>query len=141
MKHVLIAAALCISNFLFAQESATSKKGILSFESEIVDYGTINQNEDGNRSFKFTNTGNAPIVITKIKVSCGCTIATKPNKPIMPNETAEIGVKYATNRVGAFSKTITITSNAVKGSKTLRIKGVVIKPIKIDDVQITKTGL
>lgn len=62
-------------------------------------------------------------MITSVKGSCGCTVATKPSKPIMPNETAEIGVKYDTKRVGAFSKTITVVSNASEKSKVLRIKG------------------
>jgi len=127
MKNLIVAAALCMSTFLFAQESASTNRGILTFKTETVDYGTINQNEDGKRIFTFKNTGNAPIVITKVKGSCGCTVATKPNHPILPNETAEIGVKYDTKRVGAFSKTITITSNAVQNSRMLRIKGIVKK--------------
>ena len=127
MKNLIVAAALCMSSFLFAQESANTNKGILTFETETVDYGTINQNENGNWSFVFKNTGTAPIVISKVKGSCGCTVATKPNHPILPNETVVIGVKYDTKRVGAFSKTITITSNAVQTHKQLRIKGVIQK--------------
>ena len=91
-----------------------------------MNYGTIEQNSNGKRSFVFTNNGKTPITISKIKVSCGCTVATKPEKPILPGETAKIGVKYATNRLGKFSKTITVTSNASKKPKTLRIKGEVI---------------
>lgn len=104
--------------------------GIFQFESEIVNYGTIQQNSNGNRAFIFKNIGKSPIIISKIKASCGCTIPTKPNRPIMPGETAEIGVKYATNRIGSFSKTITITSNANTKNKTLHIKGNVLKTIQ-----------
>jgi hypothetical protein len=105
----------------------TSNAGVFAFENEIINYGTINQNTDGNRVFKFKNTGNQPIIISKIKSSCGCTVASKPSKPIMPGETSEINIKYDTKRIGAFSKTITITSNANQPIKQLKIKGKIIK--------------
>lgn len=130
MKNLILIATLLVSSLLMAQESTNDKKGVFEFETETVDYGVVVQNSNGERNFTFTNTGNEPIVITKVKGSCGCTVATKPNKPIMPNETATIGVKYATNRIGAFSKTITVSSNAKDGSKILRIKGIVLKSEK-----------
>lgn len=112
---------------LALNSSENSNVGIFQFDSETVDYGTIQQNANGKRSFTFKNTGNAPIIISKVKGSCGCAVATKPNQPIMPGETAEIGVKYATNRVGNFNKSITITSNASETKKVIRIKGNVLK--------------
>lgn len=105
----------------------SSSKGVFAFENEIINYGTINQNTDGNRIFKFKNIGKQPIIINKIKSSCGCTVASKPNKPIMPGETSEINIKYDTKRIGAFSKTITITSNADQPIKQLKIKGKIVK--------------
>ncbi|PHQ55231.1 MAG: hypothetical protein COC16_05590 [Lutibacter sp.] len=98
------------------------------FDTEIIDYGKIDQNANGVRVFKFTNVGKSPLIITKIKSSCGCTVPKKPTEPIMPGETGEIEVKYATNRLGGFSKMLTITSNASEPVKRLRIKGIVIKP-------------
>jgi hypothetical protein len=106
---------------------ADPNAGVFDFETEVLDYGTIDQNSNGVRSFKFTNTGKSPIIITRAKGSCGCTVPTVPKKPIMPGESAEIGVKYATNRVGSFSKSITLTSNASEKSKVIRIKGKVLK--------------
>jgi len=100
--------------------------GIFKFESEMVDYGTIEQNADGKRVFKFTNVGKAPIIISRANGSCGCTVPTVPKRPIMPGETAEIGVKYATNRIGAFSKSITLYSNASEKTKVIRVKGKVL---------------
>ena len=123
MKKLLCIASLFICSIVFAQETVNSTAGILEFQSETIDYGTVNKNTDGNRTFTFKNTGDSPIIITSVKGSCGCTVATKPNKPIMPNETAVIGVKYDTKRVGPFSKTITVVSNASEKSKVLRIKG------------------
>jgi len=122
MKKTVVLLFLIASAALTAQNS----KDVFTFKTETLDYGTIEQNSNGKRSFVFTNNGKVPITISKIKVSCGCTVATKPEKPILPGETAKIGVKYATNRLGKFSKTITVTSNLSKKPKSLRIKGKVI---------------
>lgn len=100
---------------------------IFQFEEDVIDYGDIAENSDGNRVFKFTNVGKTPLIIAQVKGSCGCTVPTKPEAPIMPGEMGEIKVKYATNRIGAFSKTVTITSNASEETKVLTIKGRVLK--------------
>ena len=82
------------------------------FENETIDYGTIPHNADGKREFVLVNNGNKPLTISNTQGSCGCTVPTKPEGPIAPGAKAVIGVKYATDRVGAFTKTITVTSNA-----------------------------
>ncbi len=110
--------------------NSTTSLGVFEFETETIDYGTINQNTNGERSFTFKNTGNSPIIISKVKASCGCTVASKPEQPIMPGETGVINVKYATNRVGSFSKNITVTSNASESNKVIRIKGNILKVAK-----------
>lgn len=127
MNKVFFVLMLFISVNAFSQEKKATNAGVFEFESETIDYGKIKKNSDGNRSFTFKNVGTKPITISKVKGSCGCTVATKPNKPIMPGETAEIGVTYATNRIGGFSKTITITSDASEARKVLRVKGIVMK--------------
>ncbi|MFD1316919.1 DUF1573 domain-containing protein [Namhaeicola litoreus] len=99
---------------------------IFEFENEVIDYGDIAKNSDGDRVFVFKNTGKSPLIISSVKGSCGCTVPTKPEKPIMPGETGEIKVKYDTNRVGPFSKSVTITSNAFESTKVLNIKGRVL---------------
>ena len=75
----------------------------LTFESNVIDYGTIEKGSDGIRVFRFTNTGDAPLVIEKVYSSCGCTIPKKPEAPIAPGEEGEIQVKYDTNRVGGIT--------------------------------------
>jgi hypothetical protein len=99
---------------------------IIKFKTEIVDYGTITQNSDGRRLFSFTNTGDAPLLITKVKTSCGCTVPSYSKAPIMPGETGELNIKYDTKRLGAFTKTVTVTSNAEGGNKILKIKGNIV---------------
>jgi hypothetical protein len=125
-RNVFFIMSLFLFTSMSAQDAVSTDSGVFEFESQVIDYGTIAHNSDGIRAFKFTNVGKSPIVITKVKGSCGCTVPTKPKGPVMPGETAEIGVRYATDRVGAFSKTITVTSNASEASIVLKIKGKVL---------------
>ncbi|MFL1013150.1 DUF1573 domain-containing protein [Flavisericum labens] len=126
---LFLLALLFLSATSFSQEE-TSKEivGVLSFETDVIDYGTIQQNANGERTFTFTNTGNAPVVISNVKTSCGCTVPSYAKEPILPGDSSEIKVKYATNRIGAFKKTITVVSNASESTKIIRIKGTVLKP-------------
>ena len=100
---------------------------VFEFENDVIDYGDIAANSDGNRTFKFKNIGKSPLIITAVKGSCGCTVPTKPEEPIMPGDSGEIKVKYATNRIGPFSKTVTITSNAYEPTVVLKVKGRVLE--------------
>lgn len=112
-----------------AKTTATAKvQGAgMVFVNETIDYGTIARNADGKREFVFTNNGNAPLIITSAQGSCGCTVPSTPKEPILPGAKGSIGVKYDTNRVGPFTKTVTISSNAAgQPSKTLTIKGNVL---------------
>ena len=105
--------------------SAQEKTAKIEFKSETIDYGEIAKGSDGVRVFEFVNMGEAPLVISDVKSSCGCTIPKKPDAPILPGETREIQVKYDTNRVGPIRKAITVTSNADTPTKVLKIKGTV----------------
>jgi len=139
MKKLLLLsfALFAITATGIAQNATTSKVETtqaangakIEFESETIDYGTIENNSDGNREFKFTNTGNSPLVISNAKGSCGCTVPTWPKEAIAPGESSVIKVRYATNRTGSFSKSITLTSNAVNApTKVVKIKGTVNPP-------------
>ncbi|SDR81153.1 Protein of unknown function [Polaribacter sp. KT25b] len=102
------------------------------FEKETINYGKINKGADGERIFTFTNIGDQPIIIKRIQSSCGCTVPKKPEKPIMPGEKGEIKVSYDTKRVGGFSKSITIFSNATEAIKVLRIKGIISNGVSLE---------
>lgn len=110
--------------------NAQEKIAKIEFESDTIDYGTIEKGSDGVRVFKFKNTGNAPLIISRVKSSCGCTVPKKPEGPIMPGMTGEISVKYDTNRVMPIRKTITVTSNAETPTIALKIKGLVVDSSK-----------
>lgn len=92
---------------------ADGKAPQMKFTVTDLNYGEIKQGSDPNREFVFTNTGKSPLVISKAVGSCGCTVPTWPTEPILPGKKAAIKVRYDTQRVGAFTKTITLTTNAV----------------------------
>ena len=124
MKRAFLSIILVIfSHVAVAQEVAT-----ITFDSLVVDYGTINKGDDGVRQFKFTNTGTADLEITQVRSSCGCTIPKKPSGAIAPGASDVIEVKYDTERIGPIRKTITVASNASNGMVALKIKGEVQEP-------------
>lgn len=97
---------------------------VITIDKDVHDYGTIENGGDPSCVFKVTNTGNAPLIISFCKGSCGCTVPECPKEPIAPGASAEIKVKYDTKRPGPINKSVTITSNAVNSpSKVIRIKG------------------
>jgi hypothetical protein len=106
----------------FATQAQTAE---ITFEEDTIDYGEIEKGSDGVRTFKFTNTGDAPLVIEDIKSTCGCTIPKKPSGPIAPGASDVIEVKYDTNRVGPIRRSISVFSNAQEPIVTLKIKGTV----------------
>jgi len=118
-KIVLLLFVGLIGLTATAQDTAAK----IEFKTETVDYGEIAKGADGVRTFEFTNTGSAPLIISKVSSSCGCTIPKKPDAPILPGKTGEIQVKYDTNRVGPIRKAITVISNADTPTKVLKIKG------------------
>lgn len=125
-KIITLIAILCVSSVGFAQSGAK-----IEFEAKdnTINYGRITKaGDDGSRDFIFTNTGNAPLIITNVLSTCGCTVPTKPTEPIMPGKTGKITVKY-NMAPGPIRKTITVESNAVNyeaGRVALKIKGEVI---------------
>ncbi len=94
---------------------------------DTIDYGDITKGSNGVRTFVFKNTGDAPLEIQGVRSSCGCTIPKKPEAPIEPGKKGEITVRYDTNRIGIFRKTITVNTNVASAAIiALKIKGNVI---------------
>lgn len=117
-------------NSAIAQEDPTTQNdqpvngAVITMDKDVHDYGTISQGDDGNCIFSITNTGKEALIISLCKGSCGCTVPVCPQEPIAPGETADISVKYNTNKVGPINKSVTITSNASnEPRKVIRIKG------------------
>ena len=99
---------------------------VMTFEEEEHDFGTINEGEIAEHTFKFTNTGKAPLVIVNAKGSCGCTVPEWPKEPIAPGATGEMLVKFnSTGKPNQQSKQVTITANTEAGTEVVRIKAFV----------------
>ena len=124
-KIIALFAFALISSISSAQNGPKIE---FAAKDNTIDYGKVTKNENGARDFIFTNTGNAPLIITNVLSTCGCTVPTKPTEPIMPGKTGKITVKY-NMAPGPIRKTITVESNAVNydgGRVALKIKGEVI---------------
>ncbi|MFD0836803.1 DUF1573 domain-containing protein [Mariniflexile aquimaris] len=119
--------------------NAQDKVAKIEFKSDTIDYGTIEKGSNGLRVFEFTNTGNAPLIISNVTSTCGCTIPKKPDGPILPGKTGQIEVKYDTNRVSPIRKTITVISNAETPTVALKIKGEVVNPNSSSVLEKTKS--
>ncbi len=132
MKRLLISLSIAALGVFTAQAQEAKESNPnapeITFEQETINYGTIEKGANGERVFVFTNTGKEPLIITNTKGSCGCTVPSKPTDPIAPGEKGEIKVKYDTNRVGPFTKTVTVSSNAKTATKVVKITGVVKAP-------------
>ena len=124
MRKLIVVALISLVGY------TSSAQAKISFKNETVDYGKIVKGSDGVRVFEFTNTGDAELVITNVKSSCGCTVPKKPEQPIAPGASGSIEVKYDTNRVGPIRKTVTVYSNADEPIKALKIKGEVLNSSK-----------
>lgn len=132
MKQILgILAIVLMASFQMAAQTTPetlpnpTSKAILTLESDLVDYGTIDQGSEPLRLAKFKNTGTEPLIISGAKGSCGCTVPNWPKEPIMPGESSQIEIRYDTKRVGAINKTVTVESNDPAGKHVIRVMGTI----------------
>lgn len=103
----------------------------ITFEKTTHDFGKVIQGERVTYAFKFTNSGNADLVIANVSASCGCTAMDYPKVPIKPGELKTIKVTYDSGgRTGYQNKTVTIAANTQPSNTTLTIKAQVILPEK-----------
>ena len=138
MKKIITLAALLCSIMTFAQEP------VITFNETTHDFGKFIE-ADGKVTtvFEFTNEGMAPLVLTNVRASCGCTTPKWTREPIEPGQKGQITVTYnPSGRPGRFQKTVTVTSNATEPTSKLYIKGEVIpKPTKPVDEYPVKMGV
>ena len=109
------------------QNEKEANRPVISFKETTHNYGTIEYKGDGTCEFSFENTGKEPLLLTKVRSSCGCTVPkTWPKDPIKSGETSSIKVKYNTRIKGNFTKSIRVYSNAKNSPTRLIIKGKVV---------------
>lgn len=133
LYSLFLVLSMSLTGLLNAQESVIPNPDPnapeMKFESEVIDFGSLEFDANGIREFKFTNTGKSPLTITAVTAECGCTTTTIdgkqgwPAEPILPGKSGVIKIKYDTKRVGRFEKNITISSNGKFASKKVKIKG------------------
>lgn len=140
MKHLFLALALCLAAAGNAQAEQPTKRTVtvtsratdekaaeIQFESETHNFGTFSEQDPVVKcTFKFTNTGTAPLIIHQAIASCGCTVPTFTKSPIAPGQSGAIEVTYngKGKYQGHFKKVITVRSNAKEhGVVRLYIEG------------------
>jgi hypothetical protein len=107
---------------------AMAQKPQINFEVKTHDFGKINE-KDGPVTyvFEFVNKGDAPLVVSRVQASCGCTTPTWTKEPVEPGKKGMITVTYnVTGRPGLFNKQITVFTNETQEQAVLNIKGEVI---------------
>ncbi len=142
MKKFLLSLAVVAFTVMggYAQDATAGTGGPeMTVDKEVHDYGTIKQGANGSCEFALTNNGSEPLIISRAKGSCGCTVPEWPKEPIMPGESSVMTVRYDTKRVGAINKSVTITSNAVTNpTMVVRIKGKVLASENTDSMPVKK---
>lgn len=108
-----------------ARDAESGKFPVMTFEKSQHDFGTIDQGTNVEHVFKFTNTGEAPLMIVNAKSSCGCTVPEYTKEPVAPGDSGELLVKFNGSGQNQVSKTVTITTNTKAGKETLTIKAFV----------------
>lgn len=98
----------------------------MDFETKTHDFGTIDEGDVVEHTFKFTNNGKAPLVITAARGSCGCTVPTWTKEPIAPGGSGEMLVKFnSRGKPNTQNKTVTVKANTESGTERLQIKAFV----------------
>lgn len=124
-KLVFVLFLGLISMTSFAQNEKQAK---ISFEVSTHDFGDITQGDQVQHVFKFTNNGTAPLVLTNVATTCGCTAPTWPREAILPGESGEILIKFnSAGKMGMQNKVITIYSNATNNPERIKIVTNVLK--------------
>ncbi len=128
-KNILLFAALLFVSVGFAQQVEKESGPVIQWEEKTYDFGEIEQGSTVEHTYKFTNVGNEPLIITNVQVTCGCTVPKGwPRDPIMPGGKAEITVAFnSAGKMGKVDKTVTVVSNAV-GTNRVSFSTVIAAP-------------
>lgn len=134
MKKFLSIFALlfCVSIAGFSQTEEqptvvvdSAKMAVIEFTTLSHDFGTLKKGADCSFNFVFKNTGKSDLVLAQVKTSCGCTTPEYSKEPIKKGKEGGITVRYDSNRIGHFNKTITVNSNARNTPVVLTISGTI----------------
>jgi|TARA_B110000977_G_scaffold141964_1_gene180103 hypothetical protein len=111
------------------RDASVNKMAKMSFDKTFHDFGQISQGTPQQTVFTFTNTGDAPLIITDATSSCGCTIPDYPkNTPIAPGQQGQMVVNFNGSGQNQVTKTINVQANTANGSELLKIQAFVLTP-------------
>lgn len=131
-KLLLVISALFATLFVNAQNTpaqSNEPKAEITFKESSHDFGDIVQGSSVTHVFEFKNTGKAPLVISNVSVTCGCTTPQWPREPILPGKKGTITATFnSTGKSGKQNKPITITSNAATPTAVVTIYSNVTTP-------------
>lgn len=131
MRRVLLTLLLSlICCGLWAQQRGPR----MSFDTSTHNFGDVKrQGGDLIKEFRFTNDGDAPLVIKKITKSCSCMTITYSRKPVMPGKSAVIKIKYEPHKAepGIFHRAVQIYSN----EPTSKLRLITIQGNSIDETK------
>ncbi|MBO7134165.1 MAG: DUF1573 domain-containing protein [Bacteroidales bacterium] len=140
-KIFFVLAIMLIAGIAFSQENApkkekkekapvenVEKRSSILFDKLVHDFGTMEKGSDASCVFTFKNVTKKPVTLTNVKTSCGCTAADWPKEPIAKKKKGSIKVKYDSNRIGKFTKTIKVFIEGDEYPIQLEIKGTIVSP-------------
>jgi hypothetical protein len=113
-------------NVIPVASSSTAKAAIIIFKENTHDFGKIKMGAPVTAEFTFTNTGTAPLSITSVAPSCGCTVSSYTQEPVLPGKKGFIKATYNAKNPGVFNKSIAVTANTATQNMQLFIKGEVV---------------
>ena len=124
-----ITAILCVAALSTVSAQTLSSGAEISWEKNAHDFGEIIEGEKVEYTFKFTNTGTEPLVITNVQVTCGCTTPKGwPRDPIASGKKAELVVQFnSTGKIGRQNKVVTVISNAARGNSQITFAATVLE--------------
>lgn len=145
MKKLFLTLFVALFGFAAQAQEATiltpdNDGAKITFDNKVINYGKVDKGTNGTRVFKFKNEGSEPLVLNSVRASCGCTTPKWTREPIAPGGEGEIQVKYDTNRMGNFHKTVTVQSNATNQTVVLTIKGQVMNAKAQETIPEKKGG-
>lgn len=113
-KYFFLFVMVGLAGLGYAQQAKLNGP-VITFEKKVHDFGDIYQGDKVEETFKFTNTGNEPLIITNVQVTCGCTTPKGwPRDPIAPGQKGELTVAFnSAGKSGRQNKVVTVVSNAV----------------------------
>ena len=135
---LLMASALMACNSAGTTDTATDSTGatttvnanapIMKFEFDSHDFGKVSSGDKVTYEFKFTNTGQSPLIVSNATASCGCTVPEWPKEPVQPGQGGKIKVTFdSANKEGLQDKQITVTANTSPAQNVVHLVGEVLK--------------